>query len=130
MLSMPTRKAAICLLLTALLLLARPAVAERIGVLVQSSPLAGSQYYELADSWPQMQVGDRLALIREADNRHDRNAVRVEWHGRKLGYVPRAENRAVAAALDAGEALQARIATLRDEANPWRRLEFEVFLVL
>jgi hypothetical protein len=127
---MPTLKTALALLLAALLLLARPAAAESISVLVQSSPLAGSQYYALADSWPQMQVGDRLTLIREADNRHDRNAVRVEWRGRKLGYVPRAENRAVAAALDAGEALQARIATLRDEANPWHRLEFEVFLVL
>jgi hypothetical protein len=127
---MPTLKAAIGLLLAALLSLTGPATAESIGVLVQSSPLAGSQYYALADSWPQMQVGDRLALIREADNRHDRNAVRVEWHGRKLGYVPRAENRAVAAALDAGEPLQARIAILRNEANPWRRLEFEVLLVL
>ena len=71
-----------------------------------------------------------MALTREADNRHDRNAVRVDWNGQKLGYVPRAENRAVAQALDAGEALEARVSAVRDDPDPWRRIEFEVFLVL
>ncbi len=101
-----------------------------VSILIQSSPLAGSQYYALTEVWPQMAVGDRLELYREADNRHDRRAVRVEWRGRQLGYVPRAENRAVAAALDAGEPLRAHIAKLRDEPDPWRKLEFEVWLPL
>jgi hypothetical protein len=78
----------------------------------------------------EIRVGDRLTLTREADNRHDRNAVRVDWNGEKLGYVPRAENRAVAQALDAGEALEARVSALRDDPDPWRRIEFEIFLVL
>ena len=78
----------------------------------------------------EIRVGDRLTLTREADNRHDRNAVRVDWNGEKLGYVPRAENRAVAQALDAGESLEARVSVLRDDPDPWRRIEFEIFLVL
>ena len=104
--------------------------AETIRVLVQSSPLAGSQYYAVAELWPQIKPGDHLILIREPDNRHDRKAIRVEWNGRPLGYVPRAENRAVAQAIDAGEKLEARVSRLRDDPNPWRRVEFEVFLVL
>ena len=104
--------------------------AETIRVLVQSSPLAGSQYYAVAELWPQIKPGDHLILIREPDNRHDRKAIRVEWNGRLLGYVPRAENRAVAQAIDAGEKLEARVSRLRDDPNPWRRVEFEVFLVL
>ena len=68
--------------------------------------------------------------MREPENRHDRRAVRVEWNGRPLGYLPRAENRAVAKALDDGEKLEARVSSLRDDPNPWRRVEFEVFLVL
>jgi len=104
--------------------------AETIRVLVQSSPLAGSQYYAVAELWSQIKPGDRLILIREPDNRHDRKAIRVEWNGRHLGYVPRAENRAVAQAIDAGEKLEARVSRLRDDPNPWRRVEFEVFLVL
>jgi hypothetical protein len=103
---------------------------ETVRVLVQSSPLAGSQYYAVAELWAQIKVGDRLTLVREADNRYDRKAIRVEWNGRPLGYVPRAENRAVARALDEGEQLEARVSRLRDDPDPWRRVEFEVFLGL
>ncbi|HOL64788.1 MAG TPA: HIRAN domain-containing protein [Accumulibacter sp.] len=114
----------------ALICLLGAAHAESVKMLVQSSPLAGSQYYALSEVWAQIRVGDRLALVREAQNRHDRLAVRVEWHGQQLGYVPRAENRAVARALDAGEALEARVSRLREDADPWRRVEFEIFIIL
>ena len=106
------------------------AQAESIRILVQSSPLAGSQYYAVGEQWQALQVGDHLDLIREPDNRHDRNAIRVEWRGHKLGYVPRAENRAVAAAMDRGEPVDARIAKLRQHRNPWQRVLIEVFVVL
>jgi hypothetical protein len=101
-----------------------------VRILVQSSPLAGSQYYAASALWSQIRTGDRLTLVREADNRHDRNAVRVDWNGQQLGYVPRAENRAVARALDAGERLEARVSRMRQDPDPWRRIEFEVFLLL
>ncbi|MBN8453742.1 HIRAN domain-containing protein [Accumulibacter sp.] len=118
-------------LAVALALLAPPAHGhEAVRVLVQSSPLAGSQYYAASALWSQIRIGDRLTLVREADNRHDRNAVRVDWNGHQLGYVPRAENRPVARALDAGERLDARVSKLRQDPNPWRRVEFEVFLLL
>ena len=118
------------LLLSIWLLTQSQAFAESIKILVQSSPLAGSQYYSANRVWGEIRIGDRLSLAREQDNRHDRNAVRVEWNGQKLGYVPRAENRAVAQALDAGEHLEARVSGLRDYPDPWRRIEFEIFLIL
>ena len=106
------------------------AQAESVRMLVQSSPLAGSQYYAVGEQWREMQVGDQLDLIREPENRYDRKAIRVEWRGHKLGYVPRAENRAVAAAMDRGDKLVARIAKLTEHVNPWLRVEFEVFAEL
>ncbi|MGA7480215.1 MAG: HIRAN domain-containing protein [Azonexus sp.] len=106
------------------------AQAESIRILVQSSPLAGSQYYAVGEQWQAMQVGDLLDLIREPDNRHDKHAIRVEWRGHKLGYVPRAENRAVAAAMDQGDRLVARIARLTEHPDPWRRVRFEVYAEL
>lgn len=110
--------------------LAAHAGAESVKVLVQSSPLAGSQYHALAKVWSQIRPGDRLTLTREPDNRHDRNAVRVDWNGQPLGYVPRRENRALARALDSGELLEARVARLRDDPDPWRRVEFAIYLKL
>jgi hypothetical protein len=118
------------LLPSALLCLALPAHGESIKVLVQSSPLAGSQYHAVAKVWSELRVGQRLELVREAGNAHDRNAVRVDWQGQALGYVPRAENRAVAAALDGGQRLEARVAKLRESPDPWQRVELEIYLRL
>ena len=118
------------LLTISLALLLGTAHADSVRLLIQNSPLAGSQYYALDTFWDGIRIGDPLTLIREPDNRHDRNAIRVEWRGHKLGYVPRAENRAAARALDAGERLEARVTRLRDDPDPWRRIEFSVHLIL
>ena len=106
------------------------AIAGEVRMLVQSSPLAGFQYYAGEALWREMHAGDRLTLIREPQNTHDANAVRVEWRGQKLGYLPRAANRAVADAMDAGERVDARIAKLRAQRNPWQRMLVEVFVLL
>ncbi|MBI5860611.1 MAG: HIRAN domain-containing protein [Rhodocyclales bacterium] len=117
------------LLILALLPCAARAEGE-VRLLVQSSPLAGFRYYAGETLWQAMREGDRLTLVREADNPHDAHAVRIEWRGQKLGYLPRAENRAVAAALDSGENVAARIEKLRAHRNPWQRVLIEVFVVL
>jgi len=93
---------------------------------VQSSPLAGFRYHAAAEVWEQLRVGDRLELAREPDNPHDRNAVSVSWHSRRLGYVPRHQNAALAWALDRGASFTARISRIAPDAPPSRRLEFEV----
>jgi hypothetical protein len=110
------------------LLFAFSASAQNVRLLVQSSPLAGFRYGEAAALWPQLRVGDELALVRESDNPRDANAVRVEWQGRRLGYVPRRENAALAQGLDRGAPLRARLSRLEEHANPARRIEFEVYI--
>jgi hypothetical protein len=101
-----------------------------VRMLVQSSPLAGFSFYQGKELWDEMKVGDVLALVREAGNLHDSNAVRVEWQGRQLGYVPRRENRAVAQHMDRGGRVEARISKLQKHPNAWQRIEFEVFVRL
>jgi hypothetical protein len=104
--------------------------AQEIKILVQNSPLAGFQYHAGTVLWERLQVGDTLTLVREPENAHDSRAVRVEWRGVQLGYLPRAENEAVAAAMDRGEHVEGRIAALVSHKNPWRRVRIEVFVVL
>jgi hypothetical protein len=116
------------LLLSLALALALPALGQTVQLLVQSSPLAGFRYGEAAELWPQLRQGDALELVREADNPHDVNAVRVQWRGRKLGYVPRRQNAAVAWGLDRGTPLRARVSSLTEHPNPARRIEFEVYI--
>lgn len=118
------------LLISLLWVLSLAVHAESVKLLVQSSPLAGFQYHAGEALWARLQVGDALDLIREPDNPHDARAVRVEWRGVMLGYLPRAENEAVAAALDRGERVAGRIAALVRHQNPWRRVRIEVFVLL
>ena len=72
--------------------------------------------------------GAALNLVREPDNAYDPRAVRVDWQGQKLGYVPRTDNAAVSHLLDTGHRLDAEIVTLRNVGNPWDRIEFVIFL--
>jgi hypothetical protein len=106
------------------------AQSTEVRMLVQSSPLAGFRYYQGKALWDDMAVGDALALVREAGNPYDANAVRVEWRGHALGYVPRRENRTVAAHLDRGGNIEARISKLQQHPNAWQRVEFEIFVRL
>jgi len=110
---------------------ASPASADtNAKLLLQNSPLAGFRYYEGKRLWSEMKVGDTLQLVREPDNSYDPNAVRVDWHGHKLGYVPRADNEALARFMDRGSKAEARITRLKKSRNPWQRMEFEVYLDL
>lgn len=114
--------------LSLLLFLAFSVNGQSVQLLVQSSPLAGFRYGEAAAVMPMLQLGDALELVREEDNPNDPNAVRVEWRSRKLGYVPRRENAALAWGLDRGTPMRARVSRLTEHPNPARRIEFEVYL--
>ena len=107
-----------------------PLHAAEAVIVVQRSPIAGLRHYEGAATWRQLAPGDRLRLVRERDNPYDANAVRVEWNGMTLGYVPRRDNAAVARQLDRGIALEARVAGLRENRNRSVRVEFEVVVPL
>jgi hypothetical protein len=124
------RVVSICL--TAMLWCTSAAVraADSAEILVQVSLAAGLRYHEAKTVWDQMQAGDTLTLVREPGNPFDARAVRVEWNGHMLGYIPRTDNQAVARQMDRGNPLQARIARLTYYRNHRRKLEFEVFLPL
>jgi hypothetical protein len=110
--------------------LAAPAAAAEARIIVQESPLAGFQYYEGKALWDMMRVGDALRLVREPRNPHDANAVRIEWRGEMLGYLPRRENADVARQMDLGAPVKARVVRLTEARNPWHRVRFEVYVEL
>ena len=111
--------------------LALPAIASASNLggtwkALQTTPLAGFQYHNGEALWPQLAAGQRLTLTREADNRFDNRAVRVDWQDHKLGYIPRLDNAAVSQLLDRGETLEAAIAELENSSNPWNRVKVVV----
>ncbi len=115
-------------LLAGLCVTAGRAAAQQVRILVQSSPLAGFNYHQAPEVWQAMRVGDALKLEREPDNAHDARAISVRWQEHKLGYVPRAQNAALAWAMDHGESLDARVSRLQPHRDPRKRIEFEVYV--
>lgn len=82
-------------------------------------PVAGFRYALGPQLLNRLQPGDALQIVREPDNPHDPRAVRVDWQGHKLGYVPRAQNTVIARLLDAGQALEARIVAVDADEQQW-----------
>lgn len=87
-------------------------------VFFKECAIAGLSYHLEKDDeiWDELEVGTQLALIRDRNNKHDRNAVAValadDYDGDPddfdfdfiLGYVPRTDNAELAAMMDAGYA--------------------------
>ena len=126
--SVATEQLARALVLLGAALAATTASAQEVRLLVQRSPLAGFRYHEAPSLFDTLVPGTALELVREPENAFDPLAVRVEWQGRKLGYLPRAQNAALAWAMDQGMPVAARVSALREHANPRRRVEFEVYV--
>lgn len=99
-------------------------------LLVQVCFVSGFGQYDGRRVFSRLKLGDPLQLRREPDNPHDVNAVRIEWQGHTLGYLPGDANQGIARQLDFGNRLRARISRLSKHRDPDRRVEIEVILPL
>jgi hypothetical protein len=99
-----------------------PAPAERLLL----APVAGLEFHDGLSCLGALRCGDPVELVRERGNRFDRNAVRIDWRGSTLGYLPRRTNRDVAARLDAGSELAGRIVRIKSHGASWRRVFIEI----
>lgn len=88
--------------------------------------IAGFDHHEGPACLDALSTGDPVRLVREPANPHDAQAVRIDWSGRVLGYLPRAINAAIAQRLDAGLPLDARLVLIDRGAIGSRRVFVEV----
>ena len=100
--------------------------AHAAGVVLMQCPLAGFQFYAAESHWRQLRARDPLTLAREPGNRHDPRAVRIEWQGLVLGYVPREANYTLSQMLDRGHEISGRIVALQESPDPWKRVMVEI----
>ena len=96
---------------------------------MQRSPLAGFRHYDGPGFWSDIRTGDRLELVREPENPYDAGAIRVEWRGVKLGYVPRSVSPQVARFLADGQSIRAWISR-KDARRPFGYNSIQVQLDL
>ncbi|WP_347260717.1 HIRAN domain-containing protein [Rudaea sp.] len=88
--------------------------------------IAGFAYADGPRVIDRLAADDALTLVREPANPHDARAVRIDWNGCKLGYVPRAQNAEIACWLDAGHAFDARILDVAADRCAWQPVQFAI----
>lgn len=110
--------------------LACAADAPSARIVVQHAPLAGFVHYDGKGVWERMKKGDRLTLVREPSNPHDANAIRIEWQGHMLGYVPRRENADLARQIDLGARPEGRVTALSKARNGRHQISYEISVPL
>ncbi len=71
---------------------------------------------------------EQLVLRREPGNPYDRRAIKVlTLQGVKLAYVPRQDNKVIAALMDAGTPVAAVLHEVRSEEWPYRCLRMDLW---
>ncbi len=82
---------------------------------LNSVPLAWPQYQKLDSFAEQPRVGDKVTLVREAQNGFDDEAVAVYTSNfKRIGYIPRKHTAAFSWSLQRGEAREARISKIAE----------------
>lgn len=107
-----------------------PANGAEARILVQENYVAGYRYHDARKVWKHLAIGDTLDLVREPENPHDAQAVRVDWQGYVLGYVPRVDNQGVSRQLDLGVPLEGRILRLKKSRSPRQRIWMAIYAPL
>lgn len=81
--------------------------------------IAGFTYYDGAEAFGELNIGLKLNLAIDEDNKFDARAVMISYKEWKLGYVPRQENRIFYKLLKVGiENIVVRVQSLDKSAHP------------
>lgn len=93
-------------------------------------PVAGTVYYDLPLVFTNMQIGDRLILKPEPNNRYDEFAVAIYFGDHKIGFVPRDCNEHLSKFLQLGlNIFDARIQSLCTDALPAEQVHVAIHLL-
>jgi hypothetical protein len=97
--------------------------------------VAGISFHNINDIWDELCIGAKLALVRQPDNKYDKNAIGValvdDYNPEEpesfdfnliLGYIPRSENEELAAMMEEGYQVGAEITELNRHAPYNERL--------
>ena len=104
--------------------------------------IAGISFHDIEDIWDELQIGTKLALVREKNNAYDKNAVAValagDYDGNPddfdfdfiLGYIPRKDNEALTAMLDMGweDMFETEICELNEHAPYSNRIHIAIYI--
>lgn len=91
--------------------------------------IAGFQYHEGPGLIERLPAGTALRLVGEPENPYDDLAVRIEFEGHHIGYVPRVRNPPIFRLLSQSAPLRCVAAEVNAETVPWRAVWVTIGIV-
>ena len=102
---------------------------ERKATCLLEFDVKGFRYYEGPDLIGKMRNGEALSLVREPENKFDKNAIAIHYKNQKIGFVPREKNEVLSKLLDAGsQNVSAEIVALRDDDVSWDAVTAKIYM--
>ena len=86
---------------------------------IEEFHIAGFQYHEGPQVLASLREGQELRLANEPENPHDDKAVRIEFAGHHLGYVPRTRNKPIFRLIGQDAPLRCVAVHVNDGDPPW-----------
>jgi hypothetical protein len=91
--------------------------------------IRGLVYYDYMLVHEELKIDDRLTLKREPKNEYDKYAIEVYFEDKKLGYLPKTENKVIANLLDSGKDVFAIVQKIdSDKSETYRGLFVHVMM--
>lgn len=97
-------------------------------VYLLQSFVRGFRFYEGPDIIREINKSGLLELVREPDNKFDKNAIALHFNRQKIGFLPQESNAVLSILLDAELVkLQAEITHIEPDAADWEKLHVAVY---
>ena len=102
-------------------------------IFLMEMPVAGCNHVRRIKSYlREIEIGDRLILLREPQNEYDDLAILVNNEkGHKLGYIPRKNNQIIARLMDVGKLIYGVVTAKKspeDDGFPWNAVTVAVYM--
>jgi hypothetical protein len=104
----------------------RPERVEGRRYLLNNCFIAGFQHHAGPILLDHLTVGTPLALVPEPENIYDKYAVRLEYNGHHVGYIPREQNRTVSELLHQGAPISCTVTARALKGPLWEAVRIEV----
>jgi len=92
--------------------------------------VAGFTYWDGCLALNKMEIGTKLQLEREFDNKYDADAVAIYFDDMKLGYIPREHNESISQFLDMGhdDVFEVYVCCINKESHPEHQVHINIYI--
>jgi hypothetical protein len=86
--------------------------------------LAGFTYYDGIEVFQELKVGTLLTMLAEPENKYDPSAIAIYYGEKKLGFIPKEENKLIFQFLTLGHSslFEVRINRISPESHPEKQV--------